>query len=122
MKHAINWFAIPVNDIQRAAKFYSAILDADLQTAEMDGRQLAFFPADEGAISGHLFTDEHFKPGADGSLLYLNGGDDLQTVVDRIDAAGGSVVMPKTQITPEIGYFAIFMDTEGNKVALHSPH
>ena len=120
MKHAINWFAVPTNDLSRAVKFYSSILGSEIEVTQMGPREMAFFPADDGAISGHLFKADGFKPSPDGVMIYLNGGNDLQVVLDKVENAGGKIIMPKTQITPEIGYYAIFIDSEGNRVALHS--
>lgn len=120
MKNAINWFAIPARDLKRAVKFYNTIMDIELHMMDMGGREMGFFPVEEGGVGGHVFVDDNFNPSDDGSVLYLNGGDDLQNVVDRIENAGGSIVIPKTQITAEIGYFSMFIDTEGNRIALHS--
>ncbi len=72
-------------------------------------------------IGGALtFNKAFYKPSTDGVLVYLNGNPDLQIVLDKIEAAGGKIVMPKTEISPEYGYMALFSDTEGNRVALHS--
>lgn len=118
--NSINWFAIPVTDFQRAVKFYNTILGSELFVTQMAQSELAFFPCEPGEVGGHLFKAEPFKPSANGALLYLNGGDDLQPILDRVEGAGGKVVGPKRQVTPEIGYVAEFIDSEGNKVALHS--
>ncbi len=120
MSNVINCFAIPVDDFQIAVNFYNMILDNELHVTKMAESDLAFFPAEKGAVSGHLFKAEPFKPSGNGTLLYLNGGEDLQFILDRVERAGGKVVAPKRQVTPEIGYVAEFLDSEGNKVALHS--
>ena len=122
MSNSINWFAIPTDDLSRAVKFYNTIFGFEMHEMTMAGSELAFFPSEQGAVSGHLFKAEPFKPSDKGPLLYLNGGDDLQPILDRVESAGGKVVANKRQITPEIGYVAEFIDTEGNKVALHSPN
>jgi predicted enzyme related to lactoylglutathione lyase len=62
----------------------------------------------------------HTPSASDGPLIYLNGNPDVQNVLNKIEAAGGKIVVPKTQISPEYGYMAVFIDTEGNRVALHS--
>lgn len=123
MKNAINWFEIPVNDYDRAKKFYSEVLDVEITDMEMpDGKYGTFpFDKDNNSVGGGLMQHEMAKPSADGSTLYLNGGDDLDIPLGRIEAAGGKVVMPKTSIG-ENGFMAQFMDTEGNRVALHSWH
>ena len=120
MQHALNWFEIPATDIDRATKFYNTIFDIQMSPFEMmPGFMMAQFPADEGGVSGAVVAGEGYVPSADGSLIYLNGSDDLNTILQRVDGAGGSVVVPKTDIG-DIGFFAVFLDTEGNKVALHS--
>src|SRR5689334_18258384 len=121
--NAINWFEIPVKDISRAKKFYETIFSTTLNDMpEMMGMKMAAFPSDyaAGKISGALAQSEMHKPSQDGTIIYLNAGPEIQAVIDRIESSGGKIVMPKTQISPEIGYMAFFMDTEGNKMALHS--
>ncbi len=118
MAHAIDWFDIPATDFERARKFYEAILDKELTPMEgMD--EYAFLPARQGEVGGGLGTVDGLTPGQTGTLVYLNGGDDLNTVLNRIEGAGGKVTMPKTSIGPN-GFVARFEDTEGNLVGLHS--
>lgn len=120
--NALNWFEIPASDIQRAKSFYENIFGIDMgDTTEMMGMHMAFFPAFDGKVSGGLVQSETHKPSQDGSLVYLNANEaGMDNVLDRIPSAGGQVAMPKTHISPEIGYMAFFIDSEGNKVALHS--
>lgn len=122
MNNAINWFEIPVSDIDRACRFYGSILDTTLTPSAMCDGQVAVLPYAEGSVGGSLFQHAELQPAAQGTLVYLNGGDDLSIILGRISAAGGSVALPKTQITPEIGYMALFIDSEGNRVGLHSPN
>lgn len=122
MANAINWFEIPASNFDRAKKFYSSILAAELPTDNIMGNQMAFLPSSDGGVGGAVCAGEGYKPTADGTVPYLNGGEDLSSILERVEEAGGKVVMPKTQISPEIGFMAIFFDTEGNKVALHSPN
>lgn len=119
-QHAVNWFEIPSVDFERAVKFYSNILDAEMPITRMGEIDMAFFPMSEDGVGGSVVFYPEAKPSTDGPLVYLNGGDDLSTVLDRVENAGGKVVLPKTEITPEIGYCAIFIDSEGNRLALHS--
>jgi len=122
MKNAINWFAIPATDINRAVKFFNAIFGFEMKVTNMEGTDMAFFPIqDQSGVGGHIFVSSKTKPTTDGPILYLNGGDDLKNILDLVEFSGGKIITPKTQITPEIGYMAIFTDTEGNKLALHSP-
>ncbi len=122
--NALNWFEIPALDTARAKKFYETIFGIEMFTQEMMGMEMTFFPYDPaaqtGKVSGALVKSPMHKPSADGTIVYLNANPAIQTVIDKIEAAGGKVVMPKTQITEEIGYMAFFIDTEGNRMALHA--
>lgn len=121
--NALNWFEIPVTDAGRAQKFYEAIFDISMMSMDMpgmDGMQMIGFPPEPPHSGGALVKSPQHKPSTEGSVIYLNGNPDLQQVLDRIEGAGGKIIMPKTQITPEIGYMAFFMDTEGNSMGLHS--
>ena len=123
MANAINWFEIPAEDFERAVGFYSKILDAELTAQELMGTKMAFLPTEgEGAVGGAVCAGEMYKPSSDGAVVYLNGGNDLSAPLSRVEEAGGRVLMPKTKISDEIGYMAIFSDSEGNKLAFHSPH
>jgi predicted enzyme related to lactoylglutathione lyase len=92
----------------------------EMYTQDMMGYQMGFFQCDKEAVGGAIVKGEGYVPSATGTMVYLNGGDDLNTVLSKVEAAGGKVLVPKKLITEEIGYFAIFLDAEGNKVALHS--
>ena len=119
MANAVNWFEIPASDYERAKKFYESILATELIPSEdMKGFQMGMFPAQDG-IGGGVIQGKGYVPSAEGSIVYLNAGDDLNVVLDRVEAAGGQVILPKTSIG-ENGYFAFFKDSEGNKVGLHS--
>lgn len=128
---AINWFEIPSEDFDRAVKFYSTLYGAELKITQMNtGGELpmpmALLPRGEsGGKSGVggavIYLPDH-KPGTKGPLLYLNGGEDLQEMLDRVEPAGGQILVPKTLVSEEIGYIAIFLDSEGNHMALHSDH
>jgi predicted enzyme related to lactoylglutathione lyase len=120
MLNAINWFEIPVLAYDRAVRFYSEVLGVTLQPFEMNGAKMAFFPYDpKKGVGGSLTCGDGYEPSDKGSLVYLNGGDDLAVPLSRVEPAGGSVVMPKTSIG-EHGFIAVFADSEGNRVALHS--
>jgi len=121
MANVINWFEIPVSDIDRASKFYSAILDGELQQMEMMGTKMAFLPMDGEGVGGSLCQGDNYTPTSDGAKIYLNGGEDLNIPLAKVEKAGGKVVMPKTKINDEIGFMALFVDTEGNNMAFHSP-
>lgn len=120
MNNLINWFEIPAADFSRAVGFYKSILELEIQETEMFGTKMGFFPSDGKNVSGAIVCGSEYKPSMDGATLYLNGGENLQVILDRVEKNGGKVIVPKTQISPEMGYFALFIDTEGNKLALHS--
>lgn len=120
MKNAINWFEIPVTNFERAKKFYETILGASMEKMDSPGYLMAFFPAQEQGVSGAIIQGEGYIPSDKGTLVYLNGGEDLNSVLSRVEKAGGKVILPKKLINEQYGYFAIFHDTEGNKIALHS--
>lgn len=115
----ISWFEIPVVDFNRAKDFYENILGKKIHPFELGGIQHGFWEHNPSAIGGAIVKDE-LKPSKDGVLVYLNGGMNLTTILDKVADAGGIVVLPKTQISPEIGFMAKFEDTEGNLLAIHS--
>lgn len=118
--HAATWFEIPETNFERARAFYGAIFGYELPSSPMGGYDMAFFRCDREAVGGAVIHGEGLKPSADGTTVYLYGGDDLSTVLDRVEGAGGKILLPKMKVTDEIGYIATFIDTEGNKVSLHS--
>ncbi len=121
--NAINWFEIPATDTARAKKFYETILDVSMETVDMMGMEMVMFPysqAANGKVSGALVKSDYHKPSTDGALIYLNANPSIQAVQDRIEAAGGQVVMPRTLIDEMTGYMAFFIDTEGNRIGLHA--
>ena len=123
MKNAINWFEIPVTNYERAKKFYNTILDVEISDFHMPEKNMKYgmFPYDveNMGVGGGLVEMAEMKPSMDGATVYLNGGDDLSVALSKVEAAGGQVFIPKTAIG-ENGFFAQFLDTEGNRVALHS--
>lgn len=125
--NVITWFEIPVLDTARAKKFYETILDIEMRTQVFPetGEELTFFPAipgviqaSSGRVSGALVKTARHKPSAEGTTVYLNAYPRVQTVIDKIEAAGGKVILPRTEIPA--GYISVFIDTEGNKVAVHA--
>ncbi|HEV3221269.1 MAG TPA: VOC family protein [Puia sp.] len=123
-KNAISWFEIPTADINRAQKFYESIFDIRMAPLDMPQLQMRLFPLTDmmNGIGGALCNSGGFYiPSEDkGPLIYLNANPDVQIILDRIESAGGRITVPKTQISPEYGYMAVFIDTEGNRIALHS--
>lgn len=125
--NVITWFEIPVLDSKRARKFYETILDIEMHTVFMEetNEELTFFPstpgvvqATSGRVTGALTRSERVKPSQEGTMVYLNASPELQRVIDKIEPAGGKVIVPKARIIA--GFFAVFIDTEGNRVAIHA--
>lgn len=124
MQNAISWFEIPTTDIDRAQKFYETIFGISMMPMEMPNIKMRMFPLDDmmTQVGGALCDSGGFhKPSAtDGPLIYLNGNPDVQNVLDKVEAAGGKIIVPKTEISPEYGFMGVFIDTEGNRIGLHS--
>src|SRR5258708_20826681 len=120
--NALNWFEIAVKDIARATKFYENILDIKTTPMEMMGMKMAMFPYEgaNGKVGGALVQSQMHTPSATGSVIYLNANPDLGLVAKRIEKAGGKLSMPKTLIDENTGYMALFIDTEGNTIRIHS--
>lgn len=118
---AIQNFQIPVVDFERAHTFYNTLMAYKLETLEYQGARLAFFKCEtKGGVSGSLIKSEGLTPSTTGTMIYLHAGDDLQPYLERVNTAGGSVFIEKTELGPGMGFFAIFDDCEGNRVGLYS--
>lgn len=122
--NAISWFEIGTSDLERATKFYETIFDLKLNPLDLPNIKMRMFPLDNlmTGIGGALVDSGGFhKPSStDGPLIYLNGNPDVQKILDRVEAAGGKIMVPKTEISPEYGFMAVIIDTEGNRIGLHS--
>ncbi len=122
-KHIISWFELPVSDMDRAKTFYETIFDTELQLMELgENFKMAIFPGGQSVVGGALvWNEEYYQPSnIHGTLIHFNANPNLQVVQDRIEDAGGTVSIPKREIGPGMGFMAIFEDSEGNRVALHS--
>jgi predicted enzyme related to lactoylglutathione lyase len=118
------WVEIPVSDMNRAKKYYETVLNVELQLVDFGGVQMAWFPNAENpertpGATGTLIKQESYIPSKEGTLVYIHC-EDVQNELDRVEAAGGTIYQPKTQISPEHGYMGVMIDSEGNRVALHS--
>jgi predicted enzyme related to lactoylglutathione lyase len=122
MKNAINWFEIPTVDFERAKNFYQMVFNCTMPVAvNEENFKLGILPSGQNGAGGAIIWNTAYKPSkTDGVLIYLNGNPDLQEVMNRIPSAGGSVLIEKRQISPQFGFMAMFIDTEGNRIALHS--
>ena len=119
-KNVANWFEIPVTDIRRAVKFYSAVLGVTPEIMDMGERKMAMFRGnkDEFGMGGALVQDQHWEPNLKGTTVYFSS-DDVNGPLGKVEKAGGKVLVSKSSIG-EYGFVAYFKDTEGNRVALHS--
>jgi predicted enzyme related to lactoylglutathione lyase len=124
MNNAISWFEIGTQNLDRASKFYETIFNIKLNPMDMPNIKMRMFPLDDmmTGVGGAIVDSGGFhKPsGTDGPLIYLNGNPDVQIILDRVEKAGGKILVPKTEISPEYGYMAVIIDTEGNRIGLHS--
>lgn len=120
----VGWFEIPVTDMERAIAFYENVLDIKLERHKMGTLDMAWFPYQpDGLGSGGSLVcfPKAYKPSSDGVLVYLTAhSGDLANELSRIENAGGKILQKKTQISEEHGFMALFTDSEGNRVALHS--
>lgn len=123
-KNAISWFEIPTTNIDRATAFYEKVFAVELIPMDFPNIKMRMFPTEnpEDSVGGALVdSGGYHTPSASlGPLIYLNANPDVQNVLDKVEAAGGKVEVPKTQISPEYGYMGVFIDTEGNRIAVHS--
>jgi predicted enzyme related to lactoylglutathione lyase len=119
--NSLNWFEIPANDLERSKKFYETIFSIQMDPMEMDDSKMAFFPweAGSGKATGAVVQSNQHKPSMEGTLVYLNANPNMEGVLAKVEKAGGQVLLPKTSIG-EHGNIAFIMDTEGNKVGIHS--
>ncbi len=119
MVSTLNWFEIPAIDFERAKIFYAKVLDVQIQ--DDPNRQYAYLPADpqKGGFGGAIAFGENFVPAITGITIYLDGGKDLTVPLSKVELAGGTIILPKTDIG-DAGFIALFLDSEGNKVGFHS--
>jgi len=116
MKKMISWVEIPALDMERAVAFYNEVLGLKLEILDFGEEKMACFPGDEGAIS----MAPGFKPSKEGVLVSLNVEDRLEEALELVKTGGGKIVKGKTKIEAEgRGYFALFIDSEGNKVGFY---
>ena len=117
-KNWTEWFEIPVLDFERAKTFYEVIFDTQIHAMDLGVLKMGVFPhADVGCA---ICQGEWYEPSNKGTIVYLNANPDLSLVLNRIEQAGGQIIQTNKQISPEHGYMALFEDSEGNRLALHS--
>ncbi len=117
MKKLISWLEVPAVNFDRAVRFYSSVFNLNMEKIDCGEEKMACFPGGEGAVS----YAPNFNPSSDGLLVSFNVSDNLESTILRIEENGGKIVQPKTKIEAEgRGYFAVFIDCEGNKVGLYA--
>lgn len=119
-KNMISIIEIPVTDLNRAIQFYQTILGISIETMAMGDTELGVLPAKEGSVNVVLVKGSDYIPAKNGVLVYLNLGNDLLPALDQVEKNGGKIILPKTLIDPQMGYYALFVDSEGNKMGMHS--
>ena len=122
MKSFISIFEIPATDISRAINFYREILGVEIEKMEFPEIEMGLFPYQDQMVTGVIMKGEGYEPSTKGVTIYLNGGDNLQTILDKVEKNGGKIIIPKSPHADESGFFAVFHDSEGNKIGLHSPN
>lgn len=120
MNSLISIVEIPTADFLRAVNFYQTILNLEIEQVDMGEIKMGILPGDDQAVNVALVNGADYKPSHNGTLVYFNGGNDLQPLLESIVQNGGQIILGKTEISPEMGYFALFADTEGNKLGLYS--
>ncbi len=122
MNTFVSIFEIPAIDISRAVTFYQEILGIDIERMDFPELEMGIFPYEGQMVTGVIMKGEGYEPSADGVTIYLNGGENLQVILDNVKKNGGEIIVPKTPHADENGFFALFLDSEGNKMGLHSPN
>ena len=122
--NVIGWFEIPVEDMKRAKTFYEAVLACKLEMKDLEGSTMAWFPYDGkgyGSPGSLVMSSEHYRPGKDGTVVYFTSpSGNCRTELDRVEKAGGRILRPRTKISDEHGYYGLFLDSEENRIGIHS--
>ena len=121
MNSYIGIFEIPAKNISKAIDFYESILDIKIEKMEVQNRKMGILPYEGQQVAGVIIEAEGYEPSSNGVTIYLNAGENLQSILDKITPNGGKILVPKTPHADQNGFFAIFIDCEGNKLGLTSP-
>ncbi len=120
MANILCWFDLAVGDLKRASAFYRSVLACTLEAFENEGMQCAVFPHRDNDVAGCLVEQPGFKPNCSEALLvYFSVQGRLDQAIAAVETHGGKVLSPKHSIGPH-GFRAIVLDSEGNRIALHS--
>lgn len=117
----VGWFEIPVNNMERAKSFYESVFQIEIKDVEFGGLKMGWFPNNDGGYgaTGTLIKQDSYIPSQEGTLVYFMS-ENVLNELGRVEAAGGKIYQEKTKISDEHGYMGVFIDSEGNRVALHS--
>ncbi len=119
MHTKINWFEIPSNDFARATSFYETLFDTRLTIDQSGPIKMGIFMTATDDACGCVLQSEHYQPSSEGPVIYLDATPSIDQVLARIEPAGGKIVMEKMQLPDNLGFISHFIDTEGNRLALH---
>jgi predicted enzyme related to lactoylglutathione lyase len=120
MKNLCAMVEISVEDFDRAKKFYESILGIEITEMNILDTQVGMFPMGGYLNWGCISKCDQHRPSKDGTLIYLNADSDIEGMLEKIKSAGGEILTPKTKLSDEFGFIAVFVDTEGNRIALHA--
>jgi uncharacterized protein len=119
MANQIVWCDIPVSELDRAVKFYSAVLGREIKKQDFPGMTVGVLPHNDGEVGGCLLQNSEEKPSAQGVMIYLAVNGRLDEAIAAVTAHGGKILQPKQDIGP-FGFRCVILDSEGNRIALHS--
>jgi predicted enzyme related to lactoylglutathione lyase len=115
--NAVEWFEIPTADLAKSIPFYNKVLGITLEATEFGSSHIAVFPHTRPGVGGCLLQQAGLTPSPGGTIVYLPAKN-LDEAIARVDPAGGKIVVPKTPVGPNMGFFARFRDLEGNIVGM----
>lgn len=113
------WLEIPVLDMNRAVSFYNTVFDIDLKIEDHAQSQMAVLAQGSEITGAALVKRAELKPSAEGMIIYLNAGKDIEVILKKVKSAGGKIILSKTKVSGDYGYHALFLDSEGNRLGLH---
>lgn len=119
MHTKINWFEIPSADFSRATRFYESLFETKLTQETSGPLEMAIFTDASGEAHGCVTHGDGYEPGGNGPVIYLDSPSPIEQFLARVEPAGGKIKMGKTELPNDIGFIAHFIDTEGNRLALH---
>ena len=118
--NALNWFEIPVINMQRAKQFYQAVSGTMFKDEVIQPNQLAVFSYEQPGVGGCLVQGSDYTPGNHGAVVYLPIKDSIKQALERVKSAGGKIIVDATRLPGDMGCYAHITDTEGNRVGLHA--